>query len=444
MLDNKIKNHLPYLSAIIWTGILSGISVIIFKYMIFYVKNLFFMGVIGGSYEAIIRYDSNKIGVMILFIPFIGSILVTFLVQTFTPEAKGHGLPQVIYAIRYKGSVINPLVAIVKSLASSISIGTGGSCGVEGSIVQITATLGSIQNLLFKELSESQRATLVACGASSGFAASFDSPLSGVIFSIELLLPLISVESILALMVSSSIAVVIANFTFHESPHFTITRIYKITSYIPSELPLYLLLGILVGIAAALFVCLLEGFEEKLDKMRGSPYLKHGISMLIVGIILYFTNIIFGSFYIEGAGHQYILMLFRGEMVGLYFLLSLFFLKMIVTILTLGSGGSGGIFAPSMLMGGFIGASFHAVIIDIYPNLEATQIDFILGGMVGMISGVTGVVLTAITMILETTHSFYATLPMVIIVFSTVLTRSIFVKDSMYHSVLNKKISSER
>lgn len=285
---------------------------------------------------------------------------------------------------------------------------------------------------------------MVACGASSGFAAAFYCPISGIIFSVELLLPLITTEATLALMVSTSISVIFANYCFDEIPYFPIHNIGQMTTYVSKELPLYLLLGIGIGIFAAFFLWILEWFEEKLEKIGCGPYLKHGISMLIVGVILYFTNILFGNFYVEGAGYGYILKLLDGRITGLNFLLSLFFLKMIVTVLTLGSGGSGGIFAPSIFMGGCLGASFHIIAAKFYPSLQASQLDFILGGMIGMMSGVTGVVLTSITMMLEMTQSFYSTLPIIIIVCSTLLSRSILVKDSMYDSALKKKIFIER
>jgi CIC family chloride channel protein len=265
----KITNYF-YAVSIFLTGILSGISVILFKHLLNFSQNLFFLGEITFKYAPNIDYNSKPLGALIIIIPVIGSVFVTYLIKNFASEAKGHGVPEVIFAIKYNKSFIRPIVALIKSIASAISIGTGGSSGMEGPVVQIASTLGSMQNIIFKNLTDLQKATLVACGASSGFAAAFNSPLSGILFSIELLLPIIALETIIPLMISTSIAVFISNYAFGNNPYFVIHHILPQGKI--SDLYEYILLGSFAGICAAFFIWSLDNIENYVEKLRFNGY----------------------------------------------------------------------------------------------------------------------------------------------------------------------------
>src|SRR6185437_303560 len=148
-----------------------------------------------------------------ILVPIIGAVGVTFLVSKFAPEAKGHGVPEVMDAIYYKGGIIRPVVAVVKSLASAVSIGSGAAVGREGPIIQIGSALGSTLGQIVR-MSAGQRIVLVAAGAGAGIAATFDTPIGGVLFTIELMMPEMSVASFLPVALATAAATFIGRFFF--------------------------------------------------------------------------------------------------------------------------------------------------------------------------------------------------------------------------------------
>ena len=153
---------------------------------------------------------------MVILVPVIGGIGVTFIVSNFAPEAKGHGVPEVMDAIYYKGGVIRPVVAVVKSLASAIAIGTGAAVGREGPIIQIGSALGSTLGQIMR-MPAGQRITLVAAGAGAGIAATFNTPIGGVMFAIELMLPEVSVNTFLPVALATGTATFIGRLFFGDS-----------------------------------------------------------------------------------------------------------------------------------------------------------------------------------------------------------------------------------
>ena len=169
-------------------GVITGLGAVFFRDLIGLVHNLLFTG------HAVIRYDANIFTApapwspLVILVPVLGAVLVTFLVTNFAPEAKGHGVPEVMDAIYYRGGVIRPVVTLVKSLASAIAIGTGSSVGREGPIIQIGSALGSTLGQIIR-MPAGQRISLVAAGAGAGIAATFNTPIGGVMFAIELMMP---------------------------------------------------------------------------------------------------------------------------------------------------------------------------------------------------------------------------------------------------------------
>src|SRR5262247_3598124 len=167
--------------------------------------NLLFLGQLSWSYDANLHTAPAPWGVLVILAPMIGAVGVAFIVGTFAPEAKGHGVPEVMEAIYYKEGRIRPAVAVVKSIASALSIGSGGSVGREGPIVQIGAAFGSTLGQLIR-MPAHQRIVLVAAGSGAGIAATFNSPMGGIAFAIELMLPAVTARSLLG----AAIAVIVA------------------------------------------------------------------------------------------------------------------------------------------------------------------------------------------------------------------------------------------
>src|SRR5271167_4450666 len=229
-------------------GVITGIGAVLFRDLIGLIHNLFFTG------HALIHYDANVFtapapwGMLVILVPVLGGIGVTFLVTNFAPEAKGHGVPEVMDAIYHKGGIIRPVVALVKSLASALAIGSGSSVGREGPIIQIGSALGSTLGQIVR-MPAGQRIILVAAGAGAGIAATFNTPIGGVMFAIELMMPEVSVRTFLPVALSTGTATFIGRFFFGPQPAFDVPHLAPISVDASSAITLclYALLGVVIG-----------------------------------------------------------------------------------------------------------------------------------------------------------------------------------------------------
>src|SRR5499433_1753849 len=213
---------LPFLSVLAFAvGIVTGLGAVVFRDLIGFVHSLLFLG------QFTVRYDANAFtpaspwGPFVILVPVVGAVAVTFLVTKFAPEARGHGVPEVMDAIYYRGGVIRPVVAVVKSLASAISIGSGAAVGREGPIIQIGSALGSTLGQLIRMPPE-QRITLVAAGAGAGIAATFNTPIGGVMFAVELMMPEVSVRTFLPVAIATGTATFVGRVFFGNQPAFVV------------------------------------------------------------------------------------------------------------------------------------------------------------------------------------------------------------------------------
>jgi len=177
-------------------GIVTGFGAVLFRDLIGFIHNVLFLGKFALQYDANQFTPPSPWGALVILVPVVGAAIVTFLVSNFAPEAKGHGVPEVMDAIYYGGGIIRPVVAVVKSLASAFAIGSGAAVGREGPIIQIGSALGSTLGQIIR-MPPGQRIILVAAGAGAGIAATFNTPIGGVMFTIELMMPEVSVSSFL-------------------------------------------------------------------------------------------------------------------------------------------------------------------------------------------------------------------------------------------------------
>jgi len=212
----------------------------------------------------------NNLGIFIFIIPAIGGLIVGLLVYFFAREAKGHGVPEVMEAVAVKGGKIRPRVGIVKALASSICIASGGSVGREGPIVQIGSTIGSTLGQRLR-LPPGGIKILLACGATSGIAATFNTPIAAVVFAIELILFEFKTRSFIPLVVSSVTGTIISRSFLGNYPAF-ILPVPAFSLESPYELIFYLLLGLIAGITAVFFIHMLYGVEDLFNKIKIKPY----------------------------------------------------------------------------------------------------------------------------------------------------------------------------
>ncbi|MCW5590062.1 MAG: chloride channel protein [Legionellales bacterium] len=419
--------------AAIVVGIVGGIGAIIFRALIGLIHNFMLYGKIDINYDANIHAVAPHLEWWIIFVPVIGSIAVTWLVKNFAPEARGHGVPEVMDAIYNKQGIIRPIVAIVKSLASAISIGTGGSVGREGPIVQIGAAMGSTMGRIIR-MPARQRIILIACGAGAGIAATFNTPIGGLTFAVELMLVSINVSSITLVAIATITACYIGQMYFGALPAF---NVHDLEVFIPkaisaSDLLLYAPFGVLVGIFAAIFIKSIYWFEDLFDELPMNAYFRHMLGMFLLGILLYLFMKYTGNYYIQGVGYSTIQDILRGILQHPYFLMLLVVAKLLATCLTLGSGASGGVFSPSLYIGATLGGVVGNILKLALPHAHIHPEIFALAGMAGMVAGSTGAVLTAIIMILEMTHDYNAVLPIMVCVAVALAVRTIFSPRSIY------------
>jgi len=386
-------------------GAVAGLGAYVFRAMIGLVHNLSFRGEIGLLYTATDPTPPSPWGVAVVAAPIVGAIGVVFLVQRFAPEAKGHGVPEVMEAIHYQGAVIRPIVALVKAVASSISIGTGGAVGREGPIIQIGAAFGStFGQRVGAGLSDRQ--VLVAAGSAAGIAATFDAPLGGVLFAIELLLISVSARTILAVASAVASAMTVSRPLLDETLAFDIPALHQV---LPLELNIIdvaglLVLGVLIGKTSVLLIRSIYGLEDRFTQWFANPYTRHIVGMTIVGFMMYGFLQWRGQYVIEGVSYATVQEILRSAISDPWLLLVFAGAKVIATSLTLGSGASGGVFSPSLFVGAAIGAALgNAAMVC---GLAVDPAVFALAGMAAMIAGSTGAVMTGIVMVAEMTGDY--------------------------------------
>jgi CIC family chloride channel protein len=358
---------------------------------------------------------------------------VTWIVSNFAPEAKGHGVPEVMDAIYYKRGIIRPVVALVKSIASALAIGSGSAVGREGPIIQIGSALGSTLGQIIR-MQAGQRITLVAAGAGAGIAATFNTPIGGVLFATELMLPEISVNTFLPVAVATGTATFIGRLFFGSQPAFSVPASLAAIPNEPSSvltLALYALLGAVVGLSAAGFIHGLHWVEDGFDRIPGR-YLRHGLGMLVVGIMMYVFWVTAGHYYIEGVGYSTIQATLYGHITSAPFLILLCVCKLLATSISLGSGSSGGVFSPSLYMGATLGAAFASVVTMLSPGAPVSLPAFAMVGMGAMVGGGTGAAMTAVTMIFEMTRDYNIVLPMILAVAMALGVRRMVSRENLY------------
>jgi CIC family chloride channel protein len=413
-------------------GIITGVGAVFFRALIGLIHNVAFFGVFSINYDANLFTPPSPWGALIILVPVAGGVIVTFLVQTFAPEARGHGVPEVMDAIYYREGMIRPIVAAVKSLASAISIGTGAAVGREGPIIQIGASLGSSLGQ-FITMAPWQRITLVAAGAGAGIAATFNTPIGGVMFAIELMLPEISARTFLPVALATGMATFIGRIFLGLQPAFAVPEAL-LNSDRPASLTallLYALLGALMGLAATAFIKGLSLAEDIFENIK-NDYLRHIVGMLIIGTMMYVLLITAGQYYVDGVGYATIQAILSGSIVLPALLALLFLAKLCATSVSLGSGASGGIFSPSLFMGATLGGAFGAAInaIHVVQGLGITTCAMV--GMAAMVGGGTGAAMTAVTMIFEMTRDYDLVMPIIVAVALAIGVRRLLSQENIY------------
>lgn len=429
-------------------GIVTGLGAVLFYYLISFFHNLFFYGRLSLTLGGESLLEPSIWGPFVILVPVIGGLGVVWLTRTFAPEARGSGVPEVIDAVYFREGLIRPVVAAAKSLASALSIGSGASVGKEGPIIQIGASLASsIARLV--HLSAWQRITLIAAGAGGGIAATFNTPLGGVMFAVELMLPELSVRTFMPVVLSTATASYIGRTTLGMTPAFVIPAPEAVSA---GTLDFYNIaamsvLGVVCGVTAWLFIRLLSFTEITFERLTSNQYLRHATGMLFVGLMLFGFQYTYGHYHIAGANYATISEILHGNLLAFQLLVLLFGAKLLATTLSLGSGSSGGIFSPALFLGATLGAAFGIALSLIWPTANINPMNYAVVGMASVVGGVTGAALTAIVMVFEMTRAYTIIIPLIIAVAVAIGIRRALIDDTIYSIKLarrGKHFSSER
>ena len=456
-------------------GVLAGYGAALFTIIIDVVTEFTY----GGANA--LALNSSWLYVFVVLSPVAGLLVVSYITRVFAPEAQGAGVPEVIAAVARHDGIIRPQVAVVKVLASGLSIGTGASVGREGPIVQIGATLGSLAGQLFK-MSARTIKVLLAAGGAAGISATFNAPLAGVIFASEIILGSFAVESLTPVVIAAVVADVVQSHVGEHrfSPAFTELEYDFAGAWI--QLPSFMLLGLVAGLAAVAFTRVLYATEDRFHARVPKWWARAAIAGLIVGLagVLYPLSPPQHSLESQeqleeghpplpplmGVGYgvvDHALHLDAVEDAGdeatrtsytqskrvpvdrqlmwreLWWLLPLVFLKPLVTSLTLAGGGSGGVFAPSLYTGATLGACVGIVANLFFPEFSASPGMYAIVGMGAVVAGTTHGVLSAILIVYEMTDSYEVILPIMAAAgLSSLVSRAID-PDSIYYKKLARR-----
>lgn len=441
--ERKMENRVNLLILCLFAmgvGLVTGLGSVVFRAAVAFVHNLFILGEFSFFYDANEYTPASPWGAAFILSPVIGGLIVVFLVKTFAPEARGHGVPEVIDSIYYKGGEIRPVVALIKTVASAVSIGSGASVGREGPIIQIGATLGSTIGQLFK-LAASQRITLLAAGAGAGIASTFNTPLGAVMFAVELMLPEISTRTFLPVVLATGTATYIGRLFFGMQPAFFVPAAFE-KSMAPMELSTlsaFIALGLVCGLIAYIIIKLFPWMDTKFSETFKNPYLRSVVGMTMVGCLLYFLFVQYGHYYVEGVSYGAMQEILKGEMTDFTLLAILFLAKLVATPLSLAAGASGGVFAPSLFIGTTAGAAFAAGLAFFAPEYSTYIPEFAMVGMASVLGGATGGAMMAIMMVFEMTLDYNIILPVIIAVAVAVGLRRFLLNESIYTVSLLKR-----
>ncbi|HUU07302.1 MAG TPA: chloride channel protein [Thermoplasmata archaeon] len=417
---------LNVLAAII--GVFGAFIAIAFRWMIDAVQEVFF---IGGSPM------DNSLGIWIIAVPAIGAVFVGVIIYWLAPEVKGAGVADVMRGLVANRGRFRARVPALKAVASAITLGSGGSGGREGPIVQIGASFASAVGQKLK-LTSAELRIMVACGAAGAIAATFNTPIAGAVFALELLLLEFKTRSFIPLIVSTVFATLVSRHYLGDFPTFAIVAEYRLEN--PYELVFYLGLGLMAGLAGVLFIKVFYRLEDAFDAISLPMYAKPLIGASLVGAV--------GLFYpqVMGVGYDSVANVLNGTMeipsapvMAILFLGLLVIVKMVATSLTLGSGGSAGLFGPSLFLGAMLGAAFGIFVNLVSPFESADYGAYAMVGMAALFAATSRATLTAILILFEMTSVYEIILPLMFACVVSDAVSSLLSKETIYTAKLAKQ-----
>ena len=416
-------------------GIVAALGAVFFRYMIAVIHNILFLGKFSFLYDANVFDPPTPWGPFVILVPVIGGLIVVWLVQTFAPEAKGHGVPEVMFAIYHNKGNVRGIVAVIKSFASALSIGTGASVGREGPIIQIGASFGSTlarklhlarwQKITHdrrrgrgghrRHLQHAARRRAVRGRAAAARAVEPHLPAGGGGDHHGDLAGALCLWAFARLLRAGGGAC---------------------RRLLPSPLrwcwPASACSGLPPVSPPGRFIQFLAWCEDIFPKLPGNAYTQNIVGMLIIGVLFYAFMLTTGHGQTDGVGYATIQSVLEGGTVGLVLLGLLFVAKIFATSISLGSGASGGIFSPSLFIGATLGGAFGTLGAFLFPHSGFSVVEFAVVGMGAIVGGATGASMTAIVMIFEMTRDYNVIVPLVLAVALATGTRRALIKENIY------------
>lgn len=399
------------------------------------------------------RADRTLLLFLVPLAPIAGALLTGVVLRYLGEEGHAPGVSAVMYSIHRKQSRLELKLALGKWLASSLTIGSGGSAGAEGPIVTIGSVIGSNISRLFGANPEN-RATLLGCGAAAGISSVFNAPIAGIFFVLEVLLRDFSLRTFTPIVIASVISAAFTKAVLAQGALFATRANFQVDAFTFLEIPNYLLLGMTCGLVAAIFARGLTASERFFASVRAPALLKPALGAAALGLmgVIYVLVARPGrgvpEFY--GNGYPVIRDLLSADwysgahgstvrLPGLFWLIvALASLKIIATWLTIGSGGSGGLFAPSLLLGACVGGAFGCVVKSLGWFPAATPAHYALVGMAAMIAATSHAPLTAILLVYELTQSYDIILPLMLAAVISTITGRLVYPESVYTAKLTQ------
>jgi CIC family chloride channel protein len=420
----SLNEHIVLSVVAVFIGLLVGYGAIAFRSLIGLFQSLF----MGNGHEGVVLIIMGLPWWQILLMPMLGGLIVGVMVYYGLPRGGLGGVPEVMASVALHNGQMGLREGLIKMLASALSLGCGSSVGREGPVIHLGATLASAVGQRLN-LTVRHMRTMVGCGAAAGIAASFNAPIAGVMFSLEVILADYGLATFSPIVLSSVIATVVARVHLGDYPAFIVPHYTLVSAW---EIPAYVGLGLLCGLTGILFMSTLFQTEDLFARLPVHRVAKPVLGGLLVGALALLTP------QIMGVGYDTMNLALLEEMGGLL-LLVLLFAKIIATAIALGSGFVGGEFTPVLFLGAMVGGSFGTVVHGWIPELSAGAGAYALVGMGAMVAAVLGAPLASILILFELTSDYRIMLAlMVSSIIATLLVSQIY-RDSIYTRVLRRK-----
>jgi len=382
-------------------GLLAGVVAFALYKLIGFFTNLFFYHRLSAAF---ISARDNQLGWIVILIPVIGGLIVGLMAKYGSPKIRGHGIPEAMEAVLVNRSRIEPRVAILKPLSAAVAIGTGGPFGAEGPIIQTGGALGSLVGQVM-HTTIAERKVLLSCGAAAGMAATFNTPIAGVILAIELLLFEFKARSFIPLVIASTLATAVHMRLLGAGPMFAVTAV---DFGIPRALPFYLLLGGVCGLAAYGFTKGLYWMDDQFEKLSIDPMWWPAIGALGLGVIGFFVPRVLG------VGYDTIGDILNSHLAW-QLLLVVMVAKFAALIISLGSGTSGGLLAPMFMSSAALGAVFAMLVNWIFPGVHLSPGAFAIVTMGAVFGAASRACFTFIIFAFEITRDYNSVLPLMLV-----------------------------